>query len=455
MELALILDQDINADTLTQTSLCIERGGSCDEDIIDILNLRGFEVKKAFSIPENLSDYDLIVITGIRNDDIPKLGILENYVNDGGGLVFIAGAADRLQGNAWLGFDYADYTSFGESAHISVEHPLDSRLVIGDVLKQQREDEAGAQTVYGVSGSIVATYSGGGVYAYYKDYGSGKIYYQADTNPSLAGNEARDHILNLLSAGINWAGRNYPLTTSFIQDTLPEGTLLTLDEPYPGKAHDIQFNMSGFQIHRFPNPEGYVKKLYSTVTTNVQGAILFFEVEEKTFSKSIDPNSDMVLTFPNPIEVSNVRIAIEDAQYADDAASLGYLATPSAPVGIIATTTCINDPEVKITWDALSDGSILQYNVYRTTSINQRPILVASLDETNYSDNVSSGVTYYYQVAAENEVGVGPLSKQTKITLDCPLDLGPIYTIIGIIAGGIISFFIAYSFHRRRAKKDS
>jgi len=118
----------------------------------------------------------------------------------------LSGTAYWLQqtDHDWLGFSYAGYTSHGENAFIAKDRPFDTGLLKGDFLKQQAKTEHGAQYVDGVNGDIDASYNEGGVYAYHRTFGTGKIYYQADLWESSAGIVAANNVRDLLGAGIDW-----------------------------------------------------------------------------------------------------------------------------------------------------------------------------------------------------------------------------------------------------------
>lgn len=79
---------------------------------------------------------------------------------------------------------------------------------------------------------------------------------------------------------------------------------------------------------------------------------------------------------------------------------------PSTPTGLTATG---NQSYIGLSWNSVSNAS--RYNVYRSTSAYGSFSLVKSTTSTSYTDSsVSSGMTYYYKISAENSYGESSLS---------------------------------------------
>jgi len=190
----------------TGHALCITPANECNEMIKSTLFEYGLSVLSLEEIPDELSSYNIVVLTDIGGGVLSKSEILKEYVNEGGSLAFIAGSSYWLQqtDHEWLGFSSAKYTWFGETAEVTIDSPFGSELTGGAILKAQSDSERGAQYVTGVDGKVVAEYGNGETYAYYKNSGQGKIYYQADINPSLSGDEGLNNLTELLNAGIGW-----------------------------------------------------------------------------------------------------------------------------------------------------------------------------------------------------------------------------------------------------------
>jgi len=92
---------------------------------------------------------------------------------------------------------------------------------------------------------------------------------------------------------------------------------------------------------------------------------------------------------------------------------------PSEPRNLIATP---GDSQILLDWDVPSDdgGSpVTGYKIYKGTSPTSLSPLPATVNapHTDYLDyDVMNGVTYYYTVAAINDVGEGPQSNQASAT---------------------------------------
>ena len=57
------------------------------------------------------------------------------------------------------------------------------------------------------------------------------------------------------------------------------------------------------------------------------------------------------------------------------------------------------------------------YNVYRGTASGGESLLASGVSSTSYTDTaVTGGTTYYYEVAAVNSVGTGPMSNEVSAT---------------------------------------
>ena len=90
---------------------------------------------------------------------------------------------------------------------------------------------------------------------------------------------------------------------------------------------------------------------------------------------------------------------------------------PSPPQGLVATAGVL---QVGLTWEVpLSDGGspITNYRVHRGTTPGTAVFLADAGTSVSYTDTaVMAGVTYYYQVSAENAIGEGPLSNEDSST---------------------------------------
>jgi fibronectin type 3 domain-containing protein len=89
---------------------------------------------------------------------------------------------------------------------------------------------------------------------------------------------------------------------------------------------------------------------------------------------------------------------------------------PSAPSNLTATP---GSGSVALRWTASTSGSPTSYTVYRGTAEDgeqNTPIATLSGTTTTYTDTgLSNGKTYWYQVAANNSVGVSPNSNEVSV----------------------------------------
>ena len=81
---------------------------------------------------------------------------------------------------------------------------------------------------------------------------------------------------------------------------------------------------------------------------------------------------------------------------------------PTAPVGL---TAIANTSQVSLNWSVpTSNGgsSIIDYNIYRSTSETGNYSLIASHSGLTYNDTeLTNGQTYWYKVSAVNGLGQG------------------------------------------------
>ncbi len=180
------------------------------DTVSNVLTNNGFTVQRTTSVPSDLTPYNLVVVGDIGSSVQSSLSTIESYIRAGGGYVYIAGAAywSQLSSNAnWLGASSVGYTGYGWNATVAANNPFGTSLLQGAVLKQQASNEWGAQWVSGLQlgATQVASWTGGYTFAYAYAYGTGKVLYFADTNPSQAGSTGQSNIDTLLGAGFTWA----------------------------------------------------------------------------------------------------------------------------------------------------------------------------------------------------------------------------------------------------------
>src|SRR5699024_1696809 len=98
-------------------------------------------------------------------------------------------------------------------------------------------------------------------------------------------------------------------------------------------------------------------------------------------------------------------------------------ATPEPPTNLVATP---GDGEVELTWDASTDSSVVQYNIYRGTSSGNLTKIddVDDATLTYQATGLTNGTTYYFAVDAEN--AAGDTSAKTDEVRATPLPPGAI-----------------------------
>jgi fibronectin type 3 domain-containing protein len=94
-------------------------------------------------------------------------------------------------------------------------------------------------------------------------------------------------------------------------------------------------------------------------------------------------------------------------------------ATASVPSGPTSLTARPGGGSVALNWTASSSGSPTSYTIYRGTAEDgeqNTPIATVSGTTTTYTDTgLNNGKTYWYQVAANNSVGVSPNSNEVSV----------------------------------------
>ncbi|HEC86835.1 MAG TPA: hypothetical protein ENI49_03080, partial [Thermoplasmatales archaeon] len=128
-------------------------------------------------------------------------------------------------------------------------------------------------------------------------------------------------------------------------------------------------------------------------------------------------------------------------------------AAPTSPRDLQATS---GNGYVTLTWQPpVDDGSspITEYKIYRGTTTDRETLIATIGDILSYvDDNVTNGETYYYRVAAINEVGEGPSSKEVNATpiasqeIETTMDYG--WILILFIGVGIISAILVFILRR-------
>jgi hypothetical protein len=177
-------------------------------NVANALQRAGLSVEFSGDIPQNMSDYDTVVIFAYWACAPRDSALIRNYIENGGGVVLFAGVPEYLRCNIigqtggfwtptdplsvdnpdWLGF--TGYMNSGGNAILAIDHPFGTDLMRGDLLIHT--DTYSSASVTGVSGTIIAEWGLGETFACSQEFGAGRLYYQA----SYVGTYQSDSDLN-------------------------------------------------------------------------------------------------------------------------------------------------------------------------------------------------------------------------------------------------------------------
>lgn len=166
------------------------------------LEWSGFNVESAGDIPENLSDYNLVVIFAYWAVEPKHSSLIRDYVSNGGSVVILAGVPCYLnvyckdwwpyaagwwsyeQGTSswastqeWLGS--GSYLNAGGTARVSVNKPFGTALLTGETVFYTEGYSAAAVGALTNDTQVIALWDSGPVFAFIHEYGQGRVYYQA------------------------------------------------------------------------------------------------------------------------------------------------------------------------------------------------------------------------------------------------------------------------------------
>ncbi len=164
--------------------------------MVEIMEHQGFEVTCVGDVPENISDYDLVVFEAWFAVE-PRHGqIVRDYLNNGGGVAvlsgvpcyfatyckdlwpYVTGGSDLSSIQDWFGS--AAFVNSGGSANLVVDKPF------GISLENQSTvyhiDAYGCYALESMSDEahVIARWDEGSVYAFTHEYGDGRVFYQAE-----------------------------------------------------------------------------------------------------------------------------------------------------------------------------------------------------------------------------------------------------------------------------------
>jgi hypothetical protein len=166
------------------------RRESCYNLIIAILEDSGFEVNRSGDVPEDLSDYDVVVIFAYYAVEPRHEPLIREYINNGGSVVLVAGTQSYLASYSkslscstdleriedWFGA--STYLNRVGPARVAFDNPFDTSLLANEVLYTGLSSNAAVSSLSG-DAEAIAFWDSGKVFAFTHEYGSGRVYYQA------------------------------------------------------------------------------------------------------------------------------------------------------------------------------------------------------------------------------------------------------------------------------------
>jgi len=184
-----------------------EKMKNWSQSITEALELKGFNTQTAGDIPENLSNYDLMLIQSYWAVEPKHAPLLKDYIANGGSVVILAGVPCHLNVECkdwwpggsmlpdWLGGGY--YTNTGGNITVTVDNPFGTPYLTGETLLESHSSSCAAVDSPTNNGQIVARwnpgytftnnfqqtftndYNQGLAFAFTHTYGQGRVYYQA------------------------------------------------------------------------------------------------------------------------------------------------------------------------------------------------------------------------------------------------------------------------------------
>ncbi len=168
--------------------------------ITTALTHSGFEVTYSGDIPDNIDDYDLVVIFAYYAAEPHLQDLIQDYVSNGGGVVLMAGVppyfawysktlstgTNLTSINEWLGCSL--YANSGGTVSLALNSPFGTALSAEDILPietttglmvTEASPSCAGVTSLNEDSQPVAFWSTGLIFAFTHEYGYGRVYYQA------------------------------------------------------------------------------------------------------------------------------------------------------------------------------------------------------------------------------------------------------------------------------------
>jgi hypothetical protein len=159
--------------------------------VLSALQQAGLEVDCAGDIPADLSGYDVVLLEAYYAIEPRHEPLIRQYVQNGGGLVLISATAGYLATYSktlnigtdftsiqdWLGCGW--YVNAGGTARTAADNPFGTPLLKGDQCYFTSGGSAAGFAGLDSDATAVAFWNSGVVFAFTHEYGSGRVYYQA------------------------------------------------------------------------------------------------------------------------------------------------------------------------------------------------------------------------------------------------------------------------------------
>jgi hypothetical protein len=159
-----------------------------------VLEQAGFEVTLAGDIPENLSDYDLVVLYAYYAAEPIHAPLIRDYVFNGGNVILLSGTiayfadysktlsltTDLTSIQEWAGCSL--YSNAGGTVNPAFDNPLGTSFSTSDILFSNEIWWHAAASSLNEDSQPIAYWDSGTVFAYTYEYGDGRVYYQALVN---------------------------------------------------------------------------------------------------------------------------------------------------------------------------------------------------------------------------------------------------------------------------------
>lgn len=164
---------------------------SYQNTILAILEDLEFEITLAGDIPENLTEYDFVLIHAYYAIEPQHGPQIRDYIGNGGSIAMLTGAPIFLTGYSktmtrpgeslesvedWFGA--STYANTGGIARVAFDDPFCTSLSVNEVLYTGIFGHAAVTSLRNDSETI-AFWDSGEVFAFTHEYGTGRVYYQA------------------------------------------------------------------------------------------------------------------------------------------------------------------------------------------------------------------------------------------------------------------------------------